>query len=84
MFIAADKGTKAVNTDHITSIELLAGCNPPDPEGSIRFPYRIVAHTSDQSTVELVREENKLIAEDMMKTYIRMLNRSDRGEIQND
>jgi len=81
MFIVAKEGTKAVNTDYITSIELLAGCTPPDPEGSKQHPYQIVAYMSDQSTIELVREKNRLVAEDLMKTYIRLLNRSDRGEI---
>lgn len=81
MFITARKGERAVNLDHVIDIELLSGCYPPDPVEGKQEPYRIVAHMTDQSTIELVREEDEAVAAELMQTYIRMLNRSDRGEI---
>ena len=79
-FLKADNGTRIINTSHITDIELSEGMFPAHDEADLQLhPYRIIAHMTDNSTVELARTTERDTAHDLMNTYFSALNNTPEG-----
>ena len=78
MFITAEEGKRGVNLKYVTDIEITGG---QDPVESDEHPYKIVVHTTTGHTIELTKNKSKLVAQELLRTYLRNFNQSDSKEI---